>query len=74
MKTILLTQKSICGILGLMMATTIVWKANLKMQEINSERITEKIEKTKPTISILPVQSFTYMHFEEISGEDDISV
>ncbi len=73
MKTILLTQKSICAFLGLVMAMTIVWKANIRMQEIKSERMTARIEKTKPTISILPVQASTYMRFEEICGEEDIT-
>ena len=73
MKTILLTQKSICAFLGLVMAITIVWKANLKMQEIKSERIALVIENTKPTISIQTAQTSTKHIFEEVCCEEDLA-
>lgn len=72
MKTILLTQKSICAFLGLMMAFTIVWKANLEMKEIKSEEVTARIENTKPTTSIRDNQIGTLVHYEKICSEDKI--
>lgn len=70
MKTILLTQKSICAFLGLMMAFTIVWKANLEMKQMESENVTARIENTKPTISIPKAQSSALVRYEEKCLED----
>ncbi|MHA7129456.1 hypothetical protein [Algoriphagus namhaensis] len=64
MKTILLTQKSICAFLGLVMAMTIVWKANLEMKQLKSGVIA-RIEITKPTISTPEAQSSTLIHPKE---------
>lgn len=65
MKTILLTQKSICAFMGLMMAFTIVWKANVEMKALKSAAITARIEITKPTISTPEAQSSTLIRYEE---------
>ncbi len=72
MKTILFTQKSICAFLGLMMAMTIVWKANLRMDEIRSERMSAGIEKTEPTISIQTAQTSPDL-YEEFCCEENLA-
>lgn len=72
MKTIFLTQKSICAFLGLMMAFTIVWKANQEMKEMKSEEATARIENTKPTISFEADQISTIVHYEENCRENRI--
>ena len=46
MDTLLITQKNICAFLGLIMAVTIVWKANVEQKMIKK---TAQFEIPKPT-------------------------
>jgi len=46
MDTLLITQKNICAFLGLIMAVTIVWKANVEQKMIKK---TAQFEITKQT-------------------------
>lgn len=67
MNTLLFNQKNICAFLGVIMAVTIVWKANLEQKEIKMSTETARFEITKPANYLGKAQEASTMKFTDFS-------
>jgi len=67
MDTLLITQKNICAFLGLIMAVTIVWKANVEQKMMKK---TAQSEITKPTNYLGKELKSSTINYEDSFYED----
>lgn len=67
MNTLLITQKNICAFLGIVMAVTIVWKANVEQKILKK---TAQFEITKPTNYLGNITTTSTVNYTDYCSED----
>lgn len=67
MNTLLITQKNICVFLGIVMAVTIVWKANVEQKTLKK---TAQFEITKPTNYLGKITTASTVNYTDYCSED----